>query len=312
MGTLDGRVAIITGAGRGVGPRARALLRPRGREGRRQRRRRRNRRRRQRQRAGAGARRRDRRARAARRSPTSTTPPTGTAPQRMVAQAVETSATSHVLVNNAGILRDRFIVSMSEEEWDAVVRVHLKGHFCVTRFAAEYWKGRAKRARRSARRSSTRRRRPACSANPGQINYGAAKAGIVMMTIVEALELGRYGVRVNAIAPVARTRLTEDVPMIGELLKRARRSARLRRVLAGQRLAARRLPRQRGLHADRAGLLDPRWADRALRGLGRGGVARARSPADGRRAWPRTCRRSASARSPRRCSRPSSCGSLPM
>ena len=139
--------------------------------------------------------------------------------QRMVSQAVEHYGDLHVLVNNAGILRDRFIVSMSEDEWDAVVRVHLKGHFCVTRFAAEYWKSRSKQGVDVKAAIVNTSSAAGLLGNPGQINYGAAKAGIVMMTIVEALELGRYGIRANAIAPVARTRLTEDVPMIGDLLR---------------------------------------------------------------------------------------------
>ena len=137
----------------------------------------------------------------------------------MVSQAVEHYGDLHVLVNNAGILRDRFIVSVSEDEWDAVVRVHLKGHFCVTRFAAEYWKSRSKQGVDVKAAIVNTSSAAGLFGNPGQINYGAAKAGIVMMTIVEALELGRYGIRANAIAPVARTRLTEDVPMIGDLLR---------------------------------------------------------------------------------------------
>ncbi|HZM78876.1 MAG TPA: SDR family NAD(P)-dependent oxidoreductase [Candidatus Limnocylindrales bacterium] len=141
-----------------------------------------------------------------------------------VAQALVDKAVDHfgrldVLINNAGILRDRFLADMTEAEWDAVISVHLKGHFAPLHHAAAYWKAASKRGEavqgavvNTASASGT------FLPNPGQINYGAAKAGIAAMTLVAAQELGRYGVRVNGIAPVARTRLTEDVPMVGELV----------------------------------------------------------------------------------------------
>ena len=123
-----------------------------------------------------------------------------------------------VLVNNAGILRDRFLAAMSEEEWDAVIKVHLKGHFSTLRHAAEHWKTRAKAGEEvRAAVINTASGSGTFLPNPGQINYGTAKAGIAAMSLVAALELERYGVRVNAIAPNARTRLTEDVPGVGAM-----------------------------------------------------------------------------------------------
>src|SRR5215212_955125 len=113
---------------------------------------------------------------------------------RMVAEAVEAFGRLDVLVNNAGILRDRMVFSMSEAEWDAVVGVHLKGHFCPTRHAAAHWRERSK-----------------AGDNVGQANYGAAKAGIAALTMVSALELARYGVSANCLAPTAITRLVAPV-----------------------------------------------------------------------------------------------------
>jgi NAD(P)-dependent dehydrogenase (short-subunit alcohol dehydrogenase family) len=141
--------------------------------------------------------------------------------QAMVQQAVDTFGGLDVLVNNAGILRDRMSFSMSEEEWDAVIRVHLKGHFCVTRFAAEYWRNRNKETGEPVGATIVNTASEAgLYGNAGQLNYAAAKAGIAAMTLVEARELVRYGVRANAIAPVARTRLlgtvlTDEAPPEG-------------------------------------------------------------------------------------------------
>ena len=109
---------------------------------------------------------------------------------------------------------------MDEPDWDAVVGVHMKGHFCPLHFAAQYWRERAKAGTASGAAVVNTSSAAGLFGNPGQVNYGAAKAGIATMTLIAAAELGRYGVRVNAIAPVARTRLTEDVPGIGELLRR--------------------------------------------------------------------------------------------
>jgi NAD(P)-dependent dehydrogenase (short-subunit alcohol dehydrogenase family) len=130
--------------------------------------------------------------------------------QRLVNTAVETFGGLDVLVNNAGILRDRMLVNMTEEEWDAVVDVHLKGHFVTSRFAASYWRQQSKDSGGPVDGAIVNTASESgLYGNAGQVNYAAAKAGIASMTIVMARELERIGVRVNAIAPVARTRLTE-------------------------------------------------------------------------------------------------------
>jgi len=204
MGALDGRVAVITGAGRGIGREHALLFAAEGaqvvvndfdadvaetvaKE------------------AGGVA-------------------VAGDVASWDVARALVEKAVGHfgrldALVNNAGILRDRFLADMTEAEWDAVISVHLKGHFAPLHHAAAYWKAASKSGEtvqgavvNTASASGT------FLPNPGQINYGAAKAGIAAMTLVASQELGRYGVRVNGIAPVARTRLTEDVPVVGQLV----------------------------------------------------------------------------------------------
>ena len=129
--------------------------------------------------------------------------------RRMVAQAVETFGALDVLVNNAGFLRDRMLVNTSEEEWDAVVRVHLKGHFAPLRHAASYWRDEAKAGRPRAARIINTSSGAGLQGSIGQGTYSAAKAGIAGLTLVAAAELGRYGVTVNALAPAARTRMTE-------------------------------------------------------------------------------------------------------
>ncbi len=132
--------------------------------------------------------------------------------QRLVNTAVEAFGDLHILVNNAGILRDRVLVNMTESEWDAVVEVHLKGHFVPTRWAAAYWREQSKAGKvvkgSVIHTSST----SGLFSNPGQTNYGAAKSGIATFSQICAKELSRYGVRSNAIAPAARTRLTMTVP----------------------------------------------------------------------------------------------------
>jgi NAD(P)-dependent dehydrogenase (short-subunit alcohol dehydrogenase family) len=137
--------------------------------------------------------------------------------QRLVAAAVEAFGRLDVLVNNAGILRDRMLVTMTEEDWDAVIRVHLKGTFAPSRHAAAYWRARAKAGETLDARLINTTSVSGLYANPGQTNYGAAKAGIAAFTQIAAQELGRYGVTVNAVAPGALTRLTEDLPMPEDL-----------------------------------------------------------------------------------------------
>jgi NAD(P)-dependent dehydrogenase (short-subunit alcohol dehydrogenase family) len=131
--------------------------------------------------------------------------------QRLVAQAVEVFGRLDVLVNNAGILRDRMLFNMSEAEWDAVIRVHLKGTFAPTRWAAAHWRERAKAGEANDARVINTSSTSGLFANPGQGNYGAAKSGIASLSQIAAKELGRHGVTVNAIAPGARTRMTENL-----------------------------------------------------------------------------------------------------
>jgi NAD(P)-dependent dehydrogenase (short-subunit alcohol dehydrogenase family) len=139
--------------------------------------------------------------------------------QRLINSAVEAFGDLHVLVNNAGILRDRVLVNMTEEEWDAVIHVHLKGHFAPTRWAAAYWREQKKAGKDVKASVINTSSTSGLLGNPGQANYGAAKAGIGAFTAITAMELDRYGVRVNAIAPAARTRLTEATPGLGDVVK---------------------------------------------------------------------------------------------
>jgi NAD(P)-dependent dehydrogenase (short-subunit alcohol dehydrogenase family) len=124
----------------------------------------------------------------------------------LIQQAIDEFGALHVLVNNAGILRDRMIVNMTDGEWDDVIRVHLRGHFMPLRAAAQYWRAQAKAGLYN---------------NPGQVNYGSAKSGIATMTIIAQRELDRYGVKVNAICPAARTRLTLATPGISDAILHA-------------------------------------------------------------------------------------------
>jgi NAD(P)-dependent dehydrogenase (short-subunit alcohol dehydrogenase family) len=208
MGALDGRVAVITGAGRGIG-REHALLF-----------------------AAEGARIvvNDFDADVAETvaKEVGGVAVAGDVSSWEVAQALVEKAVGHfgrldALVNNAGILRDRFLADMTEAEWDAVISVHLKGHFAPLHHAAAYWKVVSKAAANGGETVhgsvvNTASASGTFLPNPGQINYGAAKAGIAAMTLVAAQELGRYGVCVNGIAPVARTRLTENVPVVGQMV----------------------------------------------------------------------------------------------
>ena len=132
--------------------------------------------------------------------------------QRIVNAAIGTFGDLHVLVNNAGILRDRVLVNMTEQEWDDVIRVHLRGHFLPSRWAAAYWREQAKSGHTVKASIINTTSTSGLLSNSGQTNYGAAKSGIATFTEIAQKELGRYGVRVNAIAPAARTRLTATVP----------------------------------------------------------------------------------------------------
>ncbi|MEZ0364706.1 SDR family oxidoreductase [Mycobacterium sp. pUA109] len=137
----------------------------------------------------------------------------------VVQQAIDEFGRLDVLVNNAGILRDSFIAGMAESQWDAVIAVHLKGHFAMLRHAAEYWKTQSKAGDQpNAAVINTASGSGVTLPNAGQANYGAAKAGIAALTLIAAEELERYGVRVNAIAPIARTRLTLATPGMGALM----------------------------------------------------------------------------------------------
>jgi NAD(P)-dependent dehydrogenase (short-subunit alcohol dehydrogenase family) len=134
----------------------------------------------------------------------------------MVQQAVEEFGAFHVLVNNAGILRDRTIVNMTDEEWDDVIRVHLRGHFMPTRAAARYWREQSKSGANLQPSLINTSSTSGLYNNSGQANYGAAKTGIATLTVIAQQELDRYGVKVNAIAPAARTRLTLATPGASE------------------------------------------------------------------------------------------------
>jgi NAD(P)-dependent dehydrogenase (short-subunit alcohol dehydrogenase family) len=217
MGALDGRVAVITGAGRGIG-REHALLFANegasvvvndlggGNDG-----------------SGADAGPAQEVAdeiTAAGGSAVANTDNVATwaGAQALVEQAVAEFGKLDVVVNNAGILRDAFLAGIEEQQWDSVIAVHLKGHAAVLHHAAAYWKAQSKAGNQPNGAVIN-----TCSAsgvtlpNAGQANYGAAKAGIAALTLVAAEELGRYGVRVNAIAPIARTRLTLATPGMGAI-----------------------------------------------------------------------------------------------
>ena len=137
--------------------------------------------------------------------------------QRLVQTAIDRFGQLDILVNNAGFLRDRMLFNMSEEDFDLVVRVHLKGHFCMSRHAAAYWRDRSKASDAPVYgRIVNTTSEAALLGSPGQPNYAAAKAGIIALTMAAANSIGRYGVTANAIAPRARTRMTESMPGIGD------------------------------------------------------------------------------------------------
>ena len=139
--------------------------------------------------------------------------------EQLIRTAVDTFGDLDILVNNAGILRDRLLVNMTEAEWDDVIRVHLKGHFAPSHFAAAYWREESKAGRGRPRHIVNTSSTSGLLANPGQSNYGAAKSGIATMTQIAAKELARYDVKVNAIAPAARTRLTLATPGLDAIME---------------------------------------------------------------------------------------------
>ena len=218
MGVLEGRVAVITGAGRGIGREHALLFAKEGAKvvvndlgG---------------SNAGEGA-----DSGPARDVVEEITAAGGTAvasteniatwsgAESVVLQAIAEFGRLDGLVNNAGILRDSFIVGMEESHWDAVIAVHLKGHFAMLRHAAAYWKAQSKAGDQpNAAVINTASGSGVTLPNAGQANYGSAKAAIAALTLIAAEELERYGVRVNAIAPIARTRLTLATPGMGSLM----------------------------------------------------------------------------------------------
>jgi NAD(P)-dependent dehydrogenase (short-subunit alcohol dehydrogenase family) len=140
------------------------------------------------------------------------------AAEALVRLAVDTFGDLHVVVNNAGILRDKMFANMSTDEWDAVMNVHLRGHFCLSRHAAGYWREQVKAGSTVNAAIVNTSSGAGLLGNVGQSNYGAAKAGIAALTMIQAMELGRYGVRANAIAPVARTRMTLETPGMEDMV----------------------------------------------------------------------------------------------
>jgi NAD(P)-dependent dehydrogenase (short-subunit alcohol dehydrogenase family) len=134
--------------------------------------------------------------------------------ENVIRIALDTFGGLDVLVNNAGILRDRMIVNMSEAEWDDVIRVHLKGTFAMMRLASAYWRDQSKSGNQPDARIINTTSASGLFGNPGQANYGAAKAAITALTLMGSMELGRYGVTVNAIAPTALTRMTDGVGIL--------------------------------------------------------------------------------------------------
>ncbi|HEX4108219.1 MAG TPA: SDR family oxidoreductase [Solirubrobacteraceae bacterium] len=215
MGTLDGRVAVITGAGRGIGRQhallfaregASVLVNDSGGEG-----------------DGSGADSgpasevvREITAAGGRAVVSAEDISEWPGAAAVIEQAASELGGLDVVVNNAGILRDGFLAGHGEQEWDAVIKVHLKGHFAVLRHAADHWKAESKAGRQPhAAVINTASASGVTLPNAGQASYGAAKAAIAALTLVAASELERYGVRVNAIAPVARTRLTLATPGMG-------------------------------------------------------------------------------------------------
>lgn len=137
-----------------------------------------------------------------------------------VKQAIDAFGDLHIVLNNAGINRDRMFASMSEAEWDAIMAVHLKGHFCITSNAVQHWRAQSKAGKEVKARIINTTSGAGLQGSVGQSNYAAAKAGICALTLNQAAELGRYGVTANAIAPAARTGMTTAVEAMAERMKK--------------------------------------------------------------------------------------------
>jgi NAD(P)-dependent dehydrogenase (short-subunit alcohol dehydrogenase family) len=137
-----------------------------------------------------------------------------------VKQAIDSFGGLHIVVNNAGVNRDRMFASMTEAEWDTIMAVHLKGHFCISSHAVHYWRGQAKEGNTVDARIINTTSGAGLQGSIGQSNYAAAKAGIAALTINQAAELGRYGITANAVAPSARTGMTTAVPEMAERMAR--------------------------------------------------------------------------------------------
>lgn len=137
-----------------------------------------------------------------------------------VVRAIDTFGDLHCVVNNAGINRDRMFASMTEEEWDAIMSVHLKGHFCLSSNAVQYWRGQVKNGESISGRIINTSSGAGLQGSIGQSNYAAAKAGIAALTLNQAAELGRYGITANAITPAARTAMTTQVEVMAERMKK--------------------------------------------------------------------------------------------
>ena len=141
--------------------------------------------------------------------------------KNLVATAIKEFGDVNALVNNAGIIRDKMLVTMEEDDWDSVIKVHLRGHFCTTQAVAQYWRNKAKESGEDSVKGALVHTTSTSGllGNVGQTNYGAAKAGIASFSQICAMELTRYGVRSNAIAPAARTRMTEHTPGFEDMVK---------------------------------------------------------------------------------------------
>lgn len=137
-----------------------------------------------------------------------------------VKQAIDSFGDLHIVLNNAGVNRDRMFASMTEAEWDTIMSVHLKGHFCITSHAVHYWRGQSKEGKTVDARIINTTSGAGLQGSIGQSNYAAAKAGIAALTLNQAAELGRYNITANAVAPSARTGMTSAVPEMAERMKK--------------------------------------------------------------------------------------------